>query len=385
MFREFDSLTVKTKINMASKKAVSTKPKKKEEVMEEEDELLEEDDELLEEDEDEEDELEEDDEDEEDEDELEDDEEEDDEESDDEDDEEEDEDELEDDEDEDDEESDDEDEEEDEDLDDEEDDEDEDDDDEDEDDEEEDDEEEEPAPKKSSKKTAKSPAKSSKKAPAKKEAKKATKKSAPAAKSFEEHWAEVEAKVENWNGGKVSYAKDGTKIIPQSPVVSNELLYNLIATFDSSDAWKDFVEKIVGKVSSEIKEDIKESRDSYNITGNDVAPVVVSIFETLYKLCSVESGFKLFSTEDCIATVYGNKVEGKIVDNSRLNVSKGKEFSKIEDYIQIKVKSPAPDNKKQLGTMNGKKFVPFVEKKADKKDSAKSGKKAPAKKTSKKK
>jgi hypothetical protein len=225
------------------------------------------------------------------------------------------------------------------------------------DDEDEEEEEEAPAPKKSSKgNKASKPAAKSGKATAKATGGKTKAKApkAPTRKSYEELFEEVDAKVEAYDTVMEERANGGTAI-PPSVIISKDLLLGLLSAKASEDAsyLKSMIAKIMIKMGYD-KEEVQEEVKKYNFSKTDAEPVLGLVTDVLYEVLAAGAGFAMFKTDDCNFSFKGTWVDEQISENKHLNTDKA---SKIDSYLSIKSKSPAPKNKKTLGKVVKGKFV----------------------------
>ena len=227
--------------------------------------------------------------------------------------------------------------------------------------------------------------KSSKKAPAKKEeAKKSSKKSKK--DLYQANFEKVLEKVANHDNAK--------KNPPPPTSISNELFYNLVATKDNGAGLKKFFANVAKR--AKLDDDIIEEVNRMDFTAKDGEAITNQVLSALFDVLQAGSGIRLFNNDICKAMIKGSMTDERILDNSRLNVSKERSFTKIDSYLRVSVKSAAPKGKKHIGMMNGKKFVEWKEepKKSSKKEATKktskkeepkkASKKAPAKKGKKK-
>jgi hypothetical protein len=250
-----------------------------------------------------------------------------------------------------------------------------------------DDEEEEEEVKPAKKATTKAPAKKDAKKPAAKSGKETAKatgktKSKPAKvptrKSYEDLFEEVTDKTEAYDAA-MEERQNGSTVIPPSVIISKDLLLGLLSAKSSEDNTylKTMIAKIMIKMGYD-KEEVQEEVKKYNFAKTDVEPVLGLVTDVLYEVLEAGAGFAMFKTEDCNFSMRGVWVDEKISENKHLNTTKD---SKIESYLAIKTKSPAPKNKKTLGKVVKGKFVAdTAETKPAKKEKAAPAKKGKSKK-----
>lgn len=175
--------------------------------------------------------------------------------------------------------------------------------------------------------------------------------------SYSALFESVEAKVNKYDEIMEARAAGKTKEIPQSPVISKDLLIALLTARSNElvdGGLKLSVIKAMVSMGYDREEAIAEVQ-AYKFKRTEVDGIYTMINDVLYEIISAGSGIPLFKTEDCNATISGKWNAQRLSDNKHLNTNKA---SLIDSYLSVQVKSPAPANKKQLGTIKNGKFVP---------------------------
>lgn len=176
-------------------------------------------------------------------------------------------------------------------------------------------------------------------------------------KSYETLFETVVAKVTKYDEIMQLRAEGKTKEIPQSPVISRDLLIALL-TARANELTKGGLKLSTIKAMVSMgydKEEAIKVVQAYNFKRTELDSIYTMINDVIYEIVSEGSGIPLFKTEDCNATISGKWNAERLSDNKHLNTNKA---SFIESYLSVQVKSPAPANKKHLGTIKNGKFVP---------------------------
>ena len=240
---------------------------------------------------------------------------------------------------------------------------------------EEDEEEEEPEPVKKSKPVKKEVVKPSKKVkekPALEESKPKAKKEKVTSKSsgktrnpakvkehqtYEALMEQVNQKVDNYDRIMTERAYGKSKALPQSTAISKDLFIKLLvakASETNDRGMKLAMKKAMVSMGFD-GEDVKDALEGYHFKETEMLEVYTQMFDLMYDILSAGSGFPLFKTEDCNATLEGRWTEESLRTNEHLNTEYA---TRIESFLKVSAKSVAPTAKKQQGHIKGNKFVP---------------------------
>jgi len=102
--------------------------------------------------------------------------------------------------------------------------------------------------------------------------------------------------------------------------------------------------------------EMQEEINNFNFSKNDTEFVFNAVTKGMYDVLETGAGFFIFRNEDCKFSVKGEWTDEKVTDTSAINEGRNS-ASKIGSYLKIRSKSPAPENKKVLGSLVKGKFV----------------------------
>ena len=82
--------------------------------------------------------------------------------------------------------------------------------------------------------------------------------------------------------------------------------------------------------------------------------------DVVYDLVSIGSGLEFIDKEDCKFSFAGERIEEKVIDNSKLAsiVNSETNATLVQDYIKVTSSSKAPEGRKIKGNLVKGKFVP---------------------------
>lgn len=174
--------------------------------------------------------------------------------------------------------------------------------------------------------------------------------------SYEEIFQSVTAKVEKYDQIMQERANGG-KTIPQSVVISKELLVSLLAarfTEEQTSGLKLAMAKSMISMGFD-KEEVVAALSDYQVKKVEAEAIYAMFMQVMYEVLYAGAGVPMFKTEDCNCTLKGNWTEATVKDNAHLQT----EYATYTDsFLRITASSPAPANKKTLGHIKGDSFVP---------------------------
>lgn len=171
-----------------------------------------------------------------------------------------------------------------------------------------------------------------------------------AVQGYETLFGDVTAKVDKYNEIMEARRNGDKGAIPQSVVISRELLVSLLAakfTEDNAVGVKEAMAKAMVSMGFD-KEDVIDALSTYNVKKVEASAILDAVLGVMYDVVSSGAGLPLFKTEDCNCSLKGEWKQPEVRDNAQLKTDKA---TYIESYLRVSTSSPAPVNKKHLGTI----------------------------------
>ena len=176
--------------------------------------------------------------------------------------------------------------------------------------------------------------------------------------TYEKLMETVTSKVDAYDKIMEERALGKSKALPQSTAISKELFVKLLvakASEENDKGMKQAMQKAMVSMGFD-SEDSKDALSNYRFKETEMSLVYAQMFELMYDILSIGSGFPLFKNEDCNSTLEGRWTEEVLKDNAHLNTDKA---TYIESFLKLSCKSTAPVSKKHQGKINSKgQFVP---------------------------
>lgn len=143
--------------------------------------------------------------------------------------------------------------------------------------------------------------------------------------------------------------KGKTSTIPTSFIISDDLLYRLLASsFSKNKNFKLFLTRLLSKLGLQANERDKVMQ-SINFSGSDGRDVFNSLTDVFYDIFSIGSGFKLLKREDCNVSMRGERTDTQVFDNSLIGTTKKKfKYTVIKPFLKVKTRSISPSSLKEL-------------------------------------
>lgn len=175
--------------------------------------------------------------------------------------------------------------------------------------------------------------------------------------SYDALFGKVTEKVERYNTIMEAREKGKTKEIPQSVVISKDLLNSLLTakfTEENDAGLKAAMQKAMVSMGFD-KDDVKDAVTNYTFKKVETELIYNTILNVFYDVLNAEAGISLFKTDDCNCSLKGQWTDPKVSANEHLKTNKA---SYIDSFLRVSASSPAPLTKKATGTIKGGKFIP---------------------------
>ena len=182
----------------------------------------------------------------------------------------------------------------------------------------------------------------------------------PSNASYEDLFGKVTEKVDKYNTIMEARNAGKSKEIPQSVVVSKELLVALLSSkfSESNDTGiKAAMTKAMVSMGFD-KEDVVDAVSGYSFKKVESEMIFNAVLDVLYDILNAGAGVPLWKNEDCNCTLKGEWTEPKLYTNEHLKTDKA---TYTESFLKVTTNSPAPMNKKSTGVIKKGKFIPDEE------------------------
>lgn len=172
-----------------------------------------------------------------------------------------------------------------------------------------------------------------------------------------------ETKVDAYNKVMEERAKGKTSSIPvKKRITKTDFVTLMTLKSKESDAVKKALLNFVKQLGVQIPKGEEESvMEDCVLVATQMKAIYEELFvDIAYDLVSMGSGLDLLDKEDCKFGFMGEKIDKKLFDNTKLNISSsnGATHTLVKDYVRVTSISKSPESCKVKGTIKNGKFVP---------------------------